>query len=178
MIEWEVGGDHLRVVDSDTTELMVSGDLRDVARSDADISRPVDEVLSGTATELRFPHAVVYARSLGTGTQHELHPTGEALSLPAGEYVIDVDTEIKTYLRATGRVRIGRTDDFESVVVSFPDRRRVLLGFRSRQEFPIGTITVPESPDGLATALSYLPTSLKTASPDRSYPTLRGHPPL
>ncbi|ELZ07211.1 hypothetical protein C479_15547 [Halovivax asiaticus JCM 14624] len=178
MIEWEVGGDHLRVVDSDRTELLVSGDLLDVARSDADISRPVDEVLSGTATELRFPHAVVYARSLGTGTQHELDPTGEALSLPAGEYVIDVDTEIKTYVRATGRVRIGRTDDFESVVISFPDRRRVLLGFRSRQEFPIGTITVPESPDALATALSHLSTSLKTASPDRSYPTLRGHPPL
>ncbi|MFC3958479.1 hypothetical protein [Halovivax cerinus] len=178
MIEWEVGGDHLRVVDSDNAELLVSGDLRDVDRSDADICRPVDDVLSMTATELRFPHAVVYAHAMGTGTQHELIPNGEPLSLPPGEYVIDVDTEIKTYVRATGRLRIDQTDDYESIVISFPDRRRLLCGFRSRQEFPIGTITVPDSPDGLASALTYLSTSHKTSSPDRSYPTLRGHPPL
>ncbi len=178
MIEWEVAGDYLRIVDTDTTEVPVSGDLSGVGATDADIARPVDEVIEATASQLRFPHAVVYVRDLETNTQYELDPAGEPLSLPDGAYLIDVDTEIKTYVRVSGRVRIERTTDFESVVITLPDRRGIVLGFRSRHEFPAGTITVPETPAGVATALTYLPSSHKTDGPDRTYPTLRGHPPL
>ncbi|WP_247728890.1 hypothetical protein [Halovivax limisalsi] len=178
MIEWEVAADSLRIVDTDTTELLVSGDLGDVRSTDAEIQRPVDAVIEATASELRFPHAVVYVRSLETGTQHELDPAGRSLELPSGEYLIDVDTEIKTYVRVDGGLRIERTPDYESVVVSLDRSTSLLLGFRSRHEFPAGTITIPETPPGLARAISYLSSSHKTQGPDRSYPTLRGHPPL
>ncbi|WP_254863193.1 hypothetical protein [Halovivax gelatinilyticus] len=178
MIEWEVGPDHLHIVDTDSTELPVSGNLSAVRDSDVAVSRPVDAVLEATASELRFPHAVVYARSTESDAHYELGPGGEPLELPRGEYLIDVDTEIKTYIRVAGPVRIERTADFESVIVSFPDRLPIVLGFRSRHEFPTGTITVPETPAGLARAVSHLSSSHKTSSPDRTYPTLRGHPPL
>ncbi|WP_290812390.1 hypothetical protein [Halovivax sp.] len=178
MIDWEVEPDHLRVVDTDSTELLVSGDLRDVSDTGADVPRPIDHAVEATASELRFPHAVVYVRSLATDSQFELDPGGEPLELPPGEYLIDVDTEIKTYVRSAGRIRIEKTDDFEWVVISFPERRRVVLGFRSRHEFPAGTITVPDGPGALARAIAHLASSQKTTGPDRSYPTLRGHPPL
>ncbi|TYL36603.1 hypothetical protein CV102_21365 [Natronococcus pandeyae] len=178
MIEWASVGDTLHVMDTDNAELSVEGSPLEVSGSGREISRPVDETVTVTTDELRFPHAVVYAFALGSGTRYELDHSGEPLSLPPSEYVVDVDTEIKSYLRFSGPATIEKTDDFESIVVSFPERTRVIVGFRSRHEFPAGTITVPDSPADVATAITHLASSHKTDRPDRTYPTLRGHPPL
>ncbi|MFP8952301.1 hypothetical protein ACLI4Z_04900 [Natrialbaceae archaeon A-arb3/5] len=178
MIEWEVGDHALRVTDADNAELIVGGAGLRVSGTGPDLPRPVDETVVAAADSLQFPHAVVYAFSLGTDEQYELDPRGDPLSLPPGDYIVDVDTDIKTYLRFTGSATIERTDGFDSITVSFPERTRSVLGFRSRHELPTGTITVSDSPDDLATAITHLASSHKTTSPDRTYPTLRGHPPL
>ncbi|WP_408958756.1 hypothetical protein [Natrinema sp. 74] len=178
MIEWAVDDDTLHVTDADNAELTVTGDEFVVDGSGVDIPRPVDDTIVTTATELRFPHAVVYAFSLGLEDQYELDPNGEPLSLSPGEYVVDIDTEIKSYLRFSGSARIEKTDGYEEIVVSFPNRTRVILGLRCRHELPAGTITVPDSPSAVADAITHMAASHKTDSPDRSYPTLRGHPSL
>ncbi|MDG5819027.1 hypothetical protein [Natronococcus sp. A-GB7] len=178
MIEWATAGETLHVMDTDNAELTVVGSDLSVVGSGREIPRPVDETITVTTDELRFPNAVVYAFALGSSARYELDPGGESLSLPPDEYVIDVDTEIKSYLRFSGRATIRKTDDFESIVVSFPEPIRVIVGLRSRHERPAGTITVPDSPADVATAISHLASSYKTTSPDRTYPTLRGHPPL
>ncbi|WP_226006318.1 hypothetical protein [Natrinema salinisoli] len=178
MIEWAVDGDTLHVTDADNAELTVNGDELVVDDSGVDISRPVDDTIVLTTDELRFPHAVVYAFSLGLEDQYELDPSGDPLTLSPGEYVVDVDTEIKAYLRFSGGATIQKTDDYESIIVSFPDRTRVILGVRCRHEFPAGTITVPDSPSAIAEAVTHMAASHKTDGPDRSYPTLRGHPSL
>jgi hypothetical protein len=178
MIEWAVDGDTLHVTDADNAELTVNGDDLVVDDSGVDIPRPVDDTIVLTTDELRFPHAVVYAFSLGLEDQYELDPSGDPLTLSPGEYVVDVDTEIKAYLRFSGEATIQKTDDYESIIVSFPDRTRVILGVRCRHEFPAGTITVPDSPSAIAEAVTHMAASHKTDGPDRSYPTLRGHPSL
>ena len=178
MIEWAVDGDTLRVADADNTELLVHGTDLVVDGPGPDIPRPVDETVVVTTDELRFPHAVAYAFSLGSTDQYELDPEGSPLSLPPGEYVVDVDTEIKTYLRVSGTATIEKTDGYEETVVSFPDRARVIVGFRSHHELPTGTMTVPDTPQGIAAAITHLAASHKTDGPNRTYPTLRGHPPL
>ncbi|RQG90303.1 hypothetical protein EA462_10015 [Natrarchaeobius halalkaliphilus] len=178
MIEWEVGAHALRVTDADNTELIVHGDDIGVEETSSDVPRPVDETVAVTARELRFPHAVVYAFSLDSNDQYELDPRRGSLSLPSGEFVIDIDTDIKTYLRISGPATINRSDGFESLVVTFSERTTVVAGFRSRHERPSGTITVPDSPEEVATAITHLSSSHKTTKPDRTYPTLRGHPPF
>ncbi len=178
MIGWEVDGDVLHVTDADNTELTVEGVDTAVDSASVDIPRPADETVVVTTDELRFPHAVVYAFSLRRDDHRELDPGGEPLSLPPCEYVVDVDTEIKSYLRFSGAVTIERTPDYEEVVVSFPTRTRVVLGLRCRHEFPTGTITVPNRPSAVADAITHMAASHKTHGPDRSYPTLRGHPAL
>ncbi|SEV95415.1 hypothetical protein [Natrinema salifodinae] len=178
MIEWAVDGDSLHVTDADNAELTVDGADLVVDDTGVDIPRPVDETVALTTDELRFPHAVVYAFSLGLEEQYELDPCGDPLSLSPGEYVVDIDTDIKAYLRFSGAATIERTDDYESIVVSFPNRTRTILGVRCRHEFPAGTITVPDDPAAVAEAITHLAASHKTAGPDRSYPTLRGHPSL
>ncbi|SFS55788.1 hypothetical protein [Halostagnicola kamekurae] len=177
MLRWDAVDDGLRVTDADNATIVVEGEALEIADSSPGINRPVDETVVVTAEQLRLPHAVVYASNLSSGTQHELDPHGEPLSLAPGEYIVDIDTRIKTYLRFSGAATIHRTDDIETVVVSFPERSRLVLGFRSRHEIPADTITIPDSPSGLASAISHLHVSQKTTSPDRSYPSLRGHPP-
>ncbi len=178
MIEWEVTPRGVRVTDADNAEVVVRGDDIAVDGPGSDVPRPVDETICVTARSLEFPHAVVYAFALEGDERYELDPGGEPLSLSAREYLVDVDTEIKSYVRFSSAATIERTADFESIVVSFPEPTNVVLGFRSRHELPAETITVPDSPSALARALSYLASSHKTTSPDRTYPTLRGHPPL
>ncbi|SEH10984.1 hypothetical protein SAMN04487967_0140 [Natronorubrum sediminis] len=178
MIEWAMGDNTLRVTDADNTELSVHGETLVVDGPGPDIPRPVDETVVVTTDELRFPHAVTYACSLSTTAQHELDPDGTPLSLVPDEYVVDIDAEIKTYLRFSGSATISKAGGYEETVVTFPERTRVIVGFRSRHELPTETITVPDSPTELATAISHLATAHKTDSPDRTYPTLRGHPPL
>ncbi|SFB95061.1 hypothetical protein SAMN05444422_103205 [Halobiforma haloterrestris] len=196
MIEWELDDRALRVTDADNAELSVQAEDLTVDGDGPGLPRPVDDTIVARTSRLSFPHAVVYAFSLGSDgmgvdtasrsssesaageRRYELDPGGDPLRLPPGEYVVDVDTEIKTYLRFSGRATIEKTPDFESVVVSFPRSTRVVLGFRSRHERPAGTITVPDDPTQVADAVSHLAASHKTTGPERSYPTLRGHPPL
>lgn len=178
MIEWAVEGNTLHVTDADNTELSVRGPSLAVDDADTDISRPVDDTAVVTTDELQFPHAVTHAFSVGSNDQYELDPRGSTLSLPPDEYIVDVDTDIKAYLRFSGPAAIEKTDGYESIVVSFPERTRVIVGFRSHHDLPAGTITVPDCPEDVATAISHLSSSHKTDGPDRTYPTLRGHPSL
>lgn len=178
MIEWAPEGETLHVMDTDNAELSVVGTNLTVTGSGQDLPRPVDETVTVITDELQFPHAVVYAFALGSDARYELDPHGDPLSLSPDEYVVDVDTEIKSYLRFSGPATIERTDDFGSIVVSFPERTRVIIGFRSRHELPVGTMTVPDAPADVATAITHLASSHKTDTPNRTYPTLRGHPPL
>jgi hypothetical protein len=63
------------------------------------------------------------------------------------------------------------------MTLEFDSNARVLIGSRSHHEHPAATITATEDPLDLMTAISYLGSALKTTTCERSYPTLRGHPP-
>jgi hypothetical protein len=54
----------------------------------------------------------------------------------------------------------------------------VRVGGRSYHERPATTITTTDDTHDLMTAVSTFGSALKTTTPERSYPTLRGHPPL
>jgi hypothetical protein len=178
MIGWEVTESGARVFDGDNSSIPLSGAGLELSATDAEIPRPVEATVACTARELRVPIAVVYVRSLSRDEQYELGNDTEPLELPAGEYVVDVDAQIKTYLRVSGPATIRKTAEFEEVVLTFPERRRFPVGFRSRHRKPAGVVEAPATPAGVATALSHLHSSHKTTGSDRSYPTLRGHPPL
>ncbi len=178
MLSWEVGSTGLRATDTENAELVVRGQDLSVEGPGPDIDRPVDETVVVTARSLQFPHEVVYAYSLADETRHELTAGRASMQLPPGEYIIDVDADIKTYLRFSGPATIERSGSYDSIVCRFPETRRAVIGFRSRHNSPTGTITVPDSPEAVATAITHAGSSHKTDGPDRSYPTLRGHPPL
>ncbi|SFK87598.1 hypothetical protein SAMN04487950_1577 [Halogranum rubrum] len=177
MIEVDSTETGVRAVDSAKTSMQV--DVTDWTPHDKQrsLSRPVDATLTGTASELRFPPVLVVVEQLDTDTQFELGSDVGPVDLPSAQYLVRVESGILAYVRFDGAARLEKPG-YEQAVLSFDDITEVTLGFRSRVESPPETITVPKTTDGLATALSLLSAGYRTTTPDRSFPTMHGHPPL
>ncbi|WP_458185034.1 hypothetical protein [Haladaptatus sp. NG-WS-4] len=140
-----------------------------------EFSASVGVVTSLTTARFRFPFiSGGYVRN-ATGTlvlaiDHETSTT-----LPASEYYIELTTPVKTYLHLDSAVGIDTSDD--RLTLSFDGAVRVEVGARSHHTRPAGTVTTTEDPVDVMAAVSAFGSALKTTSPERSFPTLRGHPP-
>ncbi|GAB7095471.1 hypothetical protein JCM30237_26250 [Halolamina litorea] len=97
----------------------------------------------------------------------------DELSLPAGEYLVELEQPVKLYVRVEGSLTV-ETNGMATTIGTDGD---LFVAARSRHNHPAGTITTTEKPEEMMRALSALSSSLKTTSVERSYPTLRGHPP-
>lgn len=102
--------------------------------------------------------------------------TGETTSFPAGSYTLDVAAPVKVFLRVAGPFELAAHTD--CVSIAFEEASEVVVGARSYHERPATTITTTERPVDVMAAIGAFSSALKTTSCERSYPTLRGHPPL
>ena len=94
---------------------------------------------------------------------------------PDDDYLLELHSPIKLYLRVSSGLAVDTTGD--EVVVEFDGRVTVEVGARSYHNEPAATITVPDDPEAAMAAVSTFGSALKTTSPERAWPTLRGHPP-
>ncbi len=177
MLDWEETDSGLRVLDSTKTEVRVDADDWEPADAVDAIERPLDERLAGYASEIRLPPGLVFAHGGKADAEYTHGSDADPLELPDDEYLLDVTLNIKTYLKFSGPATVWKSEDYDHLYVSFPERTLVTFGFRSHHEEPIGTVTVPRTPAGVATAVTYSSAAHKTTGPDRSFPNLRGHPP-
>ncbi|USZ66713.1 hypothetical protein NGM10_08135 [Halorussus salilacus] len=138
---------------------------------------PVDVAAAVQTRSLRTTKGLdVYVRD----TDGELvgqSGTGSDLKLPLGAYNLELaNTQMKVYLAVESEISVSGST--EAVTVSFGGETRVEVGARSLHQRPAGTITVPDDIGATMDAVSLLGSALKTTSCERSFPTLRGHPPL
>ncbi len=136
---------------------------------------PVGRAVSFETSELVLPTVVsVFVRDsdgeLITEVEHL-----DAVSLPQGSYIVELSPQIKTYIEVRSSLEI--TADLTEIHFNFHSPSRVRLGARSRHERPAATVTTTESPVDVMAAIETFGSALKTTDPERSYPTLRGHPP-
>ncbi|MEF8800221.1 MAG: hypothetical protein V5A56_04220, partial [Halolamina sp.] len=94
-------------------------------------------------------------------------------SFESGAYLVELEQPVKLYLRVRGALEIETT----GMTTTMETDGALWVGARSRHNHPAGTITTTGEPEELMQVVSALSSSLKTTSPERSYPTLRGHPP-
>ena len=144
------------------------------ATTDA-IPYPVDAAARIETTTLTFPAVAVYVRDSAGRVVAQAESTTRQ-ELPEGAYTIELCAPIKLYLRVESAVTVAA--DTERTYLEFGEETDVAIGARSHHEHPAGTITTTDDPQDLMTAVSAFGSALKTTSPERSYPTLRGHPPL
>jgi hypothetical protein len=97
-------------------------------------------------------------------------------SFERGSYSLELFAPIKVYIRVDAPLSIS--SDAMQTTISFGEETEVLVGARSHHKRPAATITTPDDPREAMRAVSLLGSALKTTTPERSYPTLRGHPPL
>ncbi len=102
----------------------------------------------------------------------------EPTTLTSDRYTIDImSMEMKVYLVVDGPVEI-RSESDRGRVIDCSAAETVRVGIRSFHKSPAATVTTTDRPRDVMRALSCLGSALKTTSCERSFPTLRGHPPL
>lgn len=171
-IQDELEGESLRIETTDRTEVRTA--LTDL------FVFPVDDALSFRASALRVgPHASAYLRD--EGGEHLGEFTATPRKLPEGTYFIELTGTVKSYVRVSGAGFTARyphrDDSYAPLDISFDGQAEVAVGARSFHERPQATITVPDDPRATMEAVSYLGSSIKEFSAERSWPSLRGHPP-
>jgi len=138
---------------------------------------PVDTAVSVRTRSLRTTKGLdVYVRDMD-GDLVGQSSGGSELDLPVDAYNLELaNTQMKVYLAVESEVAI--TGSTEAVEISFGGETRVEVGARSLHQTPAGTITLPDDVEATMDAVSLLGSALKTTTCERSFPTLRGHPPL
>ncbi|WP_435358988.1 hypothetical protein [Haloarchaeobius sp. DFWS5] len=94
---------------------------------------------------------------------------------PQDNYVFKTKTTVNFYIQVEGKPTLVL--DPQQTKLQFGTTRSVVAGCRSVWTTPREQITTTTEPEDLATALSALSSSLTTVSPERSWPSLRNHPP-
>ncbi|GAB7013704.1 hypothetical protein [Halolamina salina] len=97
----------------------------------------------------------------------------DGVDLGSGEYLIELEQPVKLYVRIEGSLTV-ETNGMTTTVGTDGD---LFVAGRSRHNHPAGTITTTAESREMMRAVSAMSSSLKTTSVERSYPTLRGHPP-
>ncbi|WP_226012145.1 hypothetical protein [Halomicrobium salinisoli] len=138
---------------------------------------PVDAAASVSVTELETTyHVGALVRDADMNIVADCN-SSDRTAVEPGEYYVEVSSaKMKLYLHVAGRVVFEPTDD--RIALSFPGAATLRIGIRSLHEHPAATIETTSDPESVATAVSHLGSALKTTSCERSFPTLRGHPPL
>lgn len=140
---------------------------------------PVDTAVALDTTGIRISQYVsVIVRDASASVVAEA-PNREAVTVPGGDgpYTVEVESQpVKLYLAIDGG--LTTTVDGTGRRIFATDAPELRLGVRSFHESPAGTVTTTDDPRDVMRALSVLGSALKTTSAERSWPTLRGHPPL
>jgi len=100
---------------------------------------------------------------------------GERRTLPPATYVLEPTNVVHAYLWIEGAVTIG--PDGHGTELDFGGPTRVGVGCRSTHERPAATVTVTPDPADVLDAISTFGSALKTTTPERAFPSFRGHPP-
>jgi len=136
---------------------------------------PVDAAVSVHTSALSLPSVVSVHIRDDDGITRRTAEHFAGVNLPAKTYEIELSAPLKLYVRVESAVSVSA--DAERTTVEFDEETTVQVGARSHHSHPATTLTTPADPEQLMQAVSTFGSALKTHSPERSYPTLRGHPP-
>ncbi|MFW5917456.1 MAG: hypothetical protein ACOCRD_03495 [Halorubrum sp.] len=158
--------------------LAVEGTSSITPATDAWFDVPVDDAVSLSPSSMSFQGAPAAQIRRVDGEDYGSLASGTFST--DGETYVDLTTGMKLLVYVDGAMTVRYVGDEanpDALLLTFDDPSRVVVGARSFHEEPIATITVSEDPADLMAAASYLGSSIKEWSAERSWPTLRGHPP-
>ncbi|WP_266075604.1 hypothetical protein [Haladaptatus caseinilyticus] len=138
---------------------------------------PVDAAVTIETATVEVPKLLPVTIRTQDGRMVAETSDGGNQTIGPGRYLIELSTApMKLYVAAESAFKLEQQD--ATVVLDFGSKATVRVGARSYHDRPAGTITVTDNVRDLMRAMSLSGSALKTTSPERSFPTLRGHPPL
>ncbi|MFB6150439.1 MAG: hypothetical protein ABEJ40_01410, partial [Haloarculaceae archaeon] len=172
--------DGVQVVDpiQDAQFTLLTPDPVEPAACDTDLFYfPVDVAATVPTDTVETPYLMsAWVRDDSGAVETEVSD-GEATALSSGRHNVELaTTHVKVQLVIDGGFAVEA--DGEHLRFRLAESDRVHLGARSVHEAPAATVTTTEDPRDVMRALSTLGSALKTTSCERSFPSLRGHPPL
>ncbi len=139
------------------------------------IPYPVDAATQFSTETLTLPTTeTVHVRGQAGAMIERVRPMDQIV-LENDTYTLELSSPMKLYICVDGTVHIY--SDPERTYLAFDGETQTVVGARSYHTRPAGTITTPTEPEAVMEAVTLFGSALKTTRPDRSYPTLRGHPP-
>ena len=180
-VEFEATRERTELVVSDPIErsqfVLSSPDPMRIRRADPGAFRfPADGAVSVRTDRLDLETVVSVCIRDGDGNMLAQAEHFADQTFPPGTYSVELFAPIKLYLRVDSSLRV--VSDATRTRVEFGEETDVLVGARSHHKRPAATIRTTDRPRDAMRAVSLLGSALKTTSVERSYPTLRGHPPL
>lgn len=138
---------------------------------------PLDDAVAVETTELRFDQNLGTMVRDRTGTFVDQCLIGDHQRIDSGTYELETMLSLfKLYLQPE-HTALTIEDRPSGTLITFESPTVVTLGVRSHHQQPAGVVTAAQDPRDLMQAISTFGTGMKTFSPERSFPTLRGHPP-
>lgn len=138
---------------------------------------PIDAAVEFETATIEIPNHLSVVVRTQDGSIITDATTFDDLSLGFDSYLLEVQsTPMKLYIAVESTLVLDHGET--SAMIRFDERRLARVGARSFHERPAGTIRVTDDIEDAMAAISLLGSALKTTTCERSFPTLRGHPPL
>ena len=137
---------------------------------------PVDAAYAIEVSSLVFDQSYLLNIHDENGRAQKRLEPGNSYRLDGTTQFIGMDGPMKIYclIEGAGTIEVGMT----MTRLTFEDSENIAIGVRSLHEQPAGTITTPPDANSMMKAVSAMTSALKSDTPERSWPTLRGYPPL
>lgn len=140
---------------------------------------PVDSATEITVSRLETPSLIAVWIRDAEGDQIGVFDTDEhSKDFAPGDYLLEFSgMGMKIYARLENAgFQVKATNDV--VAIDFDVETRIRIGARSNHDQPARTLRTTNEPTDLMRAVSLFGNAIKTWSPERTFPSLRGHPPL
>lgn len=138
---------------------------------------PVDAAISVTTDRFFVPRGNWTAVRDADGRLLTQFDYEVSTIVPDGPCTLETDGPLKGYVRVDAGLQITADAAADAIVCSLDRPTEVLVGGRLRRDHPRETITTTTDSRDLLEAVSHLSATLRTTTPERSFPSLRGHPP-
>ncbi|MFU8867562.1 hypothetical protein [Natronococcus sp.] len=172
----ETGIDVIDPIERRRCRLRTPNPLQPTPVRDPPFEAPVDAAINVSTTAVVLDQLVdAYVRNAAGEVIAPAQP-GSVRAIEGEHHTLEISGPIKLYFgfSAPGRLVTG----LDRIRLEFDRCADVVIGARSYHTRPAATITTTADPESIVRSLSYLGSALKTTACERSFPTLRGHPPM
>ncbi len=137
---------------------------------------PVDRIIAVRCRKMQFNAFVLFVRRAGDYELLKEITRSGVFEFNRDGYILEISAHLKVYIFVQAAMRV--IFDESKISFEFDSKTDAIIGMRSYSRKPQARIQITKDLKEIARAISQLSSAIKIDNCERTYPTLRGHPPL